>query len=67
MSGRLDEIEEDLLVRLERAKSERILGEVEQLELTLTCLKGKKHDVEVLKRRAIPFLGIPTTRKGSAP
>lgn len=64
MSGRLDEIEEDLLLRLERAKSEALLGEVEQLTLTLTCLAGKKHDVEVLKRRAIPFLGIPAVRTG---
>lgn len=64
MNGRLLEIEEDLVVRLERARSERILGEVEQLELTLTCLQSKKHDVEVLKRRAIPFLGIPTVKTG---
>ena len=62
MIGRLSEIEEDLVVRRERAAHERWLGEIEQIDLTLSFLRAKKQEAEVLRRRGVPFLGIPKVR-----
>jgi hypothetical protein len=57
---RLDEIEEDLVARRNRAEQERWLGEIEGIDLTLTFLAQKR--AEALRRRPseLAFLGLPT-------
>ncbi|WP_435591890.1 hypothetical protein [Nocardia sp. bgisy118] len=42
MLPRLDELEQDLIARLRRARDENWRGEIEGLELTLTFLRGKR-------------------------
>jgi hypothetical protein len=56
MLPRLDEIEDDLLVRRTRARHEAWLGEVEGIDLTLTFLRQKREET---KRLAPVALGIP--------
>ncbi|MET8206226.1 recombinase [Streptomyces sp. NPDC005373] len=62
MLPRLDEIEDDLLSRRDRAADERWLGEVEGLDLTLTFLQQKREQTQRLTRIAPVNLGMPGIR-----
>lgn len=66
MLPRLDEIEEDLLARRNRAEHERWLGEIEGIDLSLTFLAQKR--AEALRRQPSgpAFLGLPTTKPTDA-
>ncbi|WP_328551164.1 recombinase [Streptomyces sp. NBC_00358] len=66
MLPRLDEIEDDLLSRRDRAADERWLGEVEGLDLTLTFLQQKREQTQRLTRIAPVNLGMPGLRSGGA-
>lgn len=66
MLSRLDEIEDDLLARRVRAESERWLGEVDGIDLTLTFLRQKREDTNRLARIAPVDLGIPSLQPASA-
>jgi hypothetical protein len=57
---RLDEIEDDLLVRRGRAEHEGWVGEVEGIDLTLTFLRQKREQTQRLARIAPVDLGIPS-------
>jgi len=59
MLPRLDEIEEDLLARRQRAISEGWRGEVERLELTLTFLRTKRDQARRAASMGTVSLGIP--------
>jgi len=59
MLPRLDEIEENLLARRDRAEHEAWLGEVEGIDLTLTFLRQKRDETRRLTRIAPVDLGIP--------
>ncbi|REF00293.1 recombinase [Thermomonospora umbrina] len=64
MLPRLDDLEEDLLARRERAVAENWLGEIEGLDLTLTFLRGKRAQARRTARLGPPGqvdLGLPTT------
>jgi hypothetical protein len=59
MLPRLDEIEEDLLARRQRAISEGWRGEVEGLELTLTFLRNKRDQARRAASIGTVSLGMP--------
>lgn len=59
MLPRLDEIEEDLMARRDRAEHEAWLGEVEGIDLTLTFLRRRREETRRLTRIAPVELGIP--------
>lgn len=59
MLSRLDEIEDDLLMRRRRAEHEGWLGEVEGIDLTLAFLWQKREETQRLTRIAPVDLGIP--------
>jgi hypothetical protein len=61
MISRLDELERDLLTRRQRAETERWLGEIEGIDLTLTFLNVKREQAQRLSQR--PLLQI----RSSAP
>jgi hypothetical protein len=56
MISRLDELERDLLTRRQRAETERWLGEIEGIDLTLTFLNVKREQAQRLSQR--PLLQI---------
>lgn len=58
MVTRLDEIEEDLLLRRQRAETEGWHGEIEGLDLTLTFLRSKRQEAIRLPRNTTQ-LGMP--------
>jgi hypothetical protein len=59
MLQRLDEIEEDLLMRRARAEREAWQGEVEGIDLTHTYLRQKRDETRRLARIAPVELGMP--------
>lgn len=59
MIGRLDELEGDLLTRRHRAETERWMGEIEGIDLTLTFLRAKRDQAQRLSYR--PLLQIQST------
>lgn len=66
MLPRLDELEEDLLARRERAIEEDWQGEIEGIDLTLSFLRSKRHQAQRLERHGPVSLGlpaVPTQRK----
>lgn len=63
MLPRLDDIEDDLQQRRERAMTEGWLGEVEGIDLTLSFLRSKRDHTQRFSRR-IP-LGLPQIRQAS--
>jgi site-specific recombinase XerD len=67
MLPRLDELEQDLLARRQRAIDEGWRGEVEGLELTLTFLRGKRAQAQRAAAAGPVSLGIPTPRHPPAP
>jgi hypothetical protein len=60
MLGRLDELEDDLLTRRQRALSEGWRGEVDGIDLTLTFLRGKRDQARRAAERGTVSLGMPT-------
>ncbi|MFE7035317.1 tyrosine-type recombinase/integrase [Streptomyces sp. NPDC057621] len=62
MLGRLEELEADLLARLQQAEGENWLGEVEGINLTLTFLRGKREETQRRAQRPTVELGIPARR-----
>ncbi|MFF7234624.1 recombinase [Streptomyces sioyaensis] len=66
MLSRLDELEEDLLARRERAIAEDCRGEVDGLELTLTFLRSKRNQARRFQQTGPASLGIPLTSHRSA-
>ena len=59
MLPRLDEIEDDLQDRRNRAAHEGWLGEIEGIDLTLTFLRQKRDQTRRLARIAPTDLGMP--------
>jgi hypothetical protein len=59
MLPRLDELEEDLLARRQRAISEGWRGEGEELELTLTFLRSKRNQARRAAAMGTVSLGMP--------
>jgi len=57
MISRLDELEHDLLTRRERAETERWLGEIEGIDLTLTFLRAKREQAQRLSHRPLLQIG----------
>ncbi|WFR71824.1 hypothetical protein P9209_24470 [Prescottella defluvii] len=66
MVSRLDQLEADLLGRKQRAVDEHWLGEIEGIDRTLTCLRGKRDDARRLAHdnRSVS-LGITARVAGS--
>ncbi|MEU6926315.1 recombinase [Streptomyces sp. NPDC046631] len=63
MIKRLEEIEQDLLDRRERAETEGWKGEIEGIDLTLQLLRQKHADATRFARRTSHVsLGIPSVR-----
>jgi len=62
MLPRLDEIEDDLMTRRNRAEHEGWLGEIEGIDLTLTFLRQKRDQTRRLIRVAPIDLGMPDMR-----
>ncbi|WP_260334062.1 recombinase [Streptomyces beigongshangae] len=62
MLSRLDEIEEDLIGRRQRALLEKWQGEVEGIDLTLTFLRGKREQTRRFARNSPVDLGLPQLR-----
>jgi len=60
MLARLDELEADLMARLERARTEEWLGEIEGINLTLSFLRDKRTRARRLTTRTL--LGLPAVR-----
>jgi Phage integrase family len=67
MLPRLDELENDLMNRLKRARTEQWLGEIEGITLTLTFLRAKREEARRQLRRAdgpvvlgLPAFGSPS-------
>ncbi|WP_258038756.1 tyrosine-type recombinase/integrase [Streptomyces sp. SM12] len=58
MIPRLDELEQDLLARRERATAEDWQGEIEGLDLTLTFLRSKREQARI-QRQGTVSLGFP--------
>ncbi|MFC9033698.1 recombinase [Streptomyces arboris] len=56
---RLDELEEDLVARRERAVEEGWQGEIEGLDLTLTFLRSKREQARRFQRTGPVSLGLP--------
>ncbi|MDG9702565.1 hypothetical protein [Streptomyces sp. DH37] len=67
MLDRLEELETDLLTRLQRAQDENWLGEVEGINLTLTFLRTKREETQRRARRPAVDLGIPRARSAGNP
>ncbi|MGH8916247.1 MAG: tyrosine-type recombinase/integrase, partial [Acidimicrobiia bacterium] len=65
MLSRLDELEDDLLVRREHALQEGWLGEIEGIDLTLTFLRQKRGDANRHCRTAV-LLGPSRCASGPA-
>ncbi|MCC9312065.1 site-specific integrase [Kitasatospora sp. RB6PN24] len=59
MLPRLDELEEDLLARRERAVGEGRRGEIDGLDLTLTFLRSKREQAQRFQRTGPVPLGLP--------
>jgi len=59
MLPRLDELEDDLLARRQRALDEGWRGEVEGLDLTLTFLRSKREQARRTARTGAVSLGLP--------
>lgn len=59
MLSRLDELEEDLLARRERAVAEDWRGEIDGLDLTLTFLRSKREQARRFARSSPVSLGLP--------
>jgi hypothetical protein len=64
MLARLNDLEGDLLARRQRAESERWLGEIEGIDLTLNFLRTKREQAQRLSNRPLIQLGMPPTRGG---
>jgi hypothetical protein len=64
MLARLQEMEEDLLARRDRAEAEHWLGEIEGINITLSFLRAKREDTRRRTQRPAVDLGIPVTRPG---
>ncbi|MGW5421672.1 hypothetical protein [Streptomyces sp. NPDC003943] len=62
MLPRLAEIEEDLVLRRQRAEEEQWLGDIEGIELTLAFVRAKQADAARLVQRPPVALGIPQGR-----
>ncbi|WP_345945452.1 tyrosine-type recombinase/integrase [Streptomyces albus subsp. chlorinus] len=62
MVARLDELEEDLTERRERAAAEQWLGEIDGIDLTLAFLRTKRDEARRLTHRAPVDLGLPSPR-----
>ncbi|MER7468528.1 recombinase [Streptomyces sp. NPDC097981] len=62
MLPRLDELEQDLLDRRQRAEAEGWIGEIEGIDLTLTFLRGKRDEASRRSRRPVVDLGLPRPR-----
>lgn len=60
MLNRLDDLEADLLARLQRAQTEGWLGEIEGINLTLSFLRDKRTRAQRLSTRT--HLGLPSRR-----
>jgi hypothetical protein len=60
MLHRLDDIENDLIARRQRAGDEGWQGEIEGIDLTLGFLRGKRTDVKRRLRRSTD-LGFPSS------
>ena len=60
MLGRLEEIELDLLERRARAESERWLGEIEAIDLTLTFLRDKRAKTQRFAGHELISLELPS-------
>lgn len=67
MLGRLDELEEDLLARRQRALGEGWRGEVDGIDLTLTFLRGKRDQVRRAAARGPVSLGMPALPRRRPP
>lgn len=63
MLPRLDELEEDLLARRQRAIAEGWGGEIEGIDLTLTFLRGKRAQAGRFERIGPVPLGLPAPRR----
>ncbi|MFF2548386.1 tyrosine-type recombinase/integrase [Kitasatospora sp. NPDC058063] len=63
MLPRLDELEEDLLARRERAVAEGWRGEIDGLDLTLTFLRSKREQARRFERTGPVPLGLPAPRR----
>ncbi|MCZ9329402.1 tyrosine-type recombinase/integrase [Nocardia farcinica] len=59
MIPRLDELEDDLLQRRQRAEAEGWAGEIEGIDLTLTFLRAKRDDSQRRMTRPTVTLGLP--------
>ncbi|MFI1202736.1 hypothetical protein ACH4VR_25390 [Streptomyces sp. NPDC020883] len=59
MLPRLDELEEDLRARRERAVAEGWRGEIDGLDLTLTFLRSKREQAQRCQRAGLVSLGLP--------
>ncbi|MFF5808860.1 tyrosine-type recombinase/integrase [Streptomyces sp. NPDC012746] len=60
MLPRLDELEEDLLARRERAIAEDWRGEIDGIDLTLSFLRSKRQQAQRFERHGPVPLGLPT-------
>ncbi len=67
MLGRLDELEEDLLARRQRALGEGWRGEVDGIDLTLTFLRGKRDQARRAAARGPVSLGMPALPRRRPP
>lgn len=67
MLGRLEELETDLVARLQRAEEENWLGEIEGINLTLAFLRTKRDEALRRARRPEVNLGIPKVRDAQTP
>jgi integrase len=65
LAPRLDEIEEDLIARRDRAKSEGWLGEIEGIEVTLDHLRSKRDRAQRIGPTATVTLPMPVARPAS--
>ncbi len=61
MITRLDELEDDLLQRRQRAETERWAGEIEGIDMTLIFLRAKRDDAKRRLQRPTVTLGLPIT------
>lgn len=67
MLPRLDELEEDLLARRQRALGEGWRGEVEGIDLTLTFLRSKRDQARRAAARGPVSLGMPALPRRRPP
>ncbi|MCC3328333.1 recombinase [Nocardia abscessus] len=66
MITRLDELEDDLQQRLQRAEVEGWAGEIEGINMTLTFLRAKREDTQRRMQRPTVTLGLPATPRQRA-